>query len=99
MRGRRLTLRLADIIRQKDIGDDVTIYAERPWTTSSEAILVSPPPEFIDAIRQGERAFDYFLEAFIARDFLGDLMALGDGAAMSDYEQCERLIQYAESDA
>lgn len=98
--GSRLSLKLAEIISQGDFaGDDVTIYAERPWTTASEAILVSPPPEFTHAIRQGEKAFDYFLEAFIARDFLDDLVALGDGAAMSEDERCKRLIQYAENDA
>jgi len=92
-------LKLADILKQTDIGDDVTIYVERPWTTSSDAILVSPSPEFTHAIRQGEKAFDYFLEAFIARDFLEDLRALSDEAGMSEDERCKRLIQYAENDA
>jgi hypothetical protein len=94
-------MKLDDILRQRDFGEDeeATIYVERPWSVQAEAILVSPAPETTAPLERGGRQFTYFIEAFIARQFLDDLAASGDAAAMSEVQTHERLIRYAETDA
>ena len=94
-------MRLIEIIRSPDLGndDDMTIYVARPWASDAEAILVNPAPEQTDPIERNGRSFDYFLEAFIARDFLEDLAASGTMEGASEQQRCERLIRYAGTDA
>lgn len=94
-------MKLDDILRRGDLGDDeeATIYVERPWSVHAEAILVSPAPETTAPLERDGRQFAYFIEAFIARQFLDDLAASSDTAAMSEVQSHERLIRYAETDA
>jgi len=94
-------MRLADVLRQSDLGDDdeATIYVERPWSPDAEAIVLSLAPQATTPVEREGRQFDYFLEAFIARDFLDDLEASGEAKTMSEIERCERIIRYAEADA
>jgi len=80
------------------LNDEATIYASEPWNEDSIAITVPEPddgglPE--EAKRLGLR---YFLEVFLAREFLEDWVA-GLGAEPSSKEKCARVIQYAIKDA
>ena len=65
-----------------------TIYVRRPWSPSSETLLVSDEVN-TTVPRDG---FDYFLEVDIASDFLSDL------SESDPQRRCERLIQYAVND-
>jgi hypothetical protein len=94
-------VQLIELLRQAHLGDDdeATIYVARPWSPEAEAIVVSPAPDATNPIEQDGQTFDYFLEAFIAQEFLEDLAASNDAEAASDKQRCERLILYAEADA
>ena len=74
------------------IDPELTIYAAKPWTPQSDAMLAHEPasggvPE--EAKRAGR---DYFIEAFVAHDFLKDISAPAQ-------QRCDRLIHYAIYDA
>lgn len=79
--------------------DDTTIYAEKPWRCGSEAMLVSPSPETTEPIEQDGRSYVYFLETFIAREFMEGWEASQEGSEASADQRCERLIGYAVNDA
>jgi hypothetical protein len=74
-----------------------TIYAARPWTSHSQAI-VAPEPSSGLPPEAVTRSLVYFLEINVAREFVG-------GWAKSFADQptpeaiCDRLIQYAVNDA
>jgi hypothetical protein len=76
---------------------DGTIYAAEPWTRVSEAQVV-PSSDSIQPLSRGETTLSYFLEVFIARDFLADWMAGLDRKPPAT-EACDRLIGYAVNDA
>lgn len=92
-------MRLIDAIQQLESFDpEATIYGEKPWTEGSQVVVASEPeagglPD--EALRRG---FDYFLEVFVAQEFLEDWRA-GLSAEPTLQEQCRRLIQYAVYDA
>jgi hypothetical protein len=79
--------------------DDSTIYAVKPWGCGAEAIVINPAPDATDDIERSGIVYSYFLEAFIARDFLEDFAGLGEGNEASERVKCERLIRYAINDA
>lgn len=90
---------LIEAIRDlESLDGDNTIYAAEPWTRNSSAIVAPEPvigglpPEVI------KLGMKYFLEVFIARDFLEDWKSsLGIEPTLE--QQCERLIKYATTDA
>ena len=90
---------LHDVVRSLPrLDEDLTIYAQSPWSVSSPALVAEEPeagglPDV--ALRQ---SLDYFIEVFIAREFLQDWVRSRGGSA-TFREQCERLIQYALNDA
>ena len=92
-------MKLIEAIRDLDsIDDGSTIYATEPWTQDSQVVVV---PELdagglpAEAHRLGMK---YFLEVFLARDFLASWMAnLKREPTLQ--EKCARLIQYAVTDA
>ena len=93
-------MKLIDLLRQPGgWEEDATIYVARPWSCEAEAILVSPAPDTAEPVDQNGRLYDYFLETFIAREFLDDYGASPDGADATERARCERLIFYAENDA
>lgn len=93
-------MRLIELLRHPDLGEDdeATIYVVRPWTPEAAAIIVCPAPASTAPVEHEGQKFDYFLEAFIARDFLEDL-TVSDPEAKSELGRCERLIRYADTDA
>ena len=80
------------------LNEELTIYALSPWSPASPAITAIEPESggLPDAARQ--QALEYFIEVFVAREFLdGWLENLGREATTN--ERCQRLIQYAQNDA
>ncbi len=81
-----------------DFDEDHTIYAEEPWSPDSEA-MVRPEPE--DGSVPGDasaKGLTYFIEVFLAKEFLHD-WAAGQPREPSSREKAERLIKYAVDDA
>jgi hypothetical protein len=69
-----------------------TIYASKQWTTDCEAIVAPEsemPPTVIERLNM-----KYFLDVFIARDFLDDWTASLEKPPTLR-ERCSRLIHYA----
>lgn len=92
-------MRLIDIVeRLASVDQEATIYAAAPWTTASNA-LVAPEPSSGGIPREAAAAgLKYFIEVAIAREFLDGWVSNLDDAP-SPQEKCERLIQYAITDA
>lgn len=89
-------MKLRELLRgRRDWSDDETIYMVEPWGGDADALLSNATPDTTGPIIQDRQSYAYFLEGFIARDFLDDLDAPDDaGEAV-----CERLIRYAIDDA
>lgn len=83
-----------------DWNDDAgTIYAMLPWACNSQAIIVDTAPNTTEDIEFDGQTYAYFLETFIARDFIEDFKASNGSDNFSEVHGCERLIQYAINDA
>jgi hypothetical protein len=75
-----------------------TIYAARPWTTDSPAIVALEPDAGGVPAEAQKLGLAYFLEVFVAREFLeGWVKNLG--AEPTSQEKCARVIRYARDDA
>jgi hypothetical protein len=96
----RYALRLIELLQSASEwqDDDATIYVAQPWSGEADAVIIKPAPDTTEPVKRGEISYSYFLEAFIARDFIKEYAA-GDGASATESERCERLILYAENDA
>jgi hypothetical protein len=92
-------MKLIEAIRNLDaLDDESTIYAAEPWAENSEAI-VAREPESGRLPPEAERlGLKYFLEVFIARDFLEGWLSNLD-ARPTLQQKCARLIKYAATDA
>ena len=75
-----------------------TIYASQPWTADSEAVVESSPESNMPPTFVEQSKMKYFLEVFIARDFLDDWATNLEKAPTLE-QKCARLIQYAINDA
>jgi hypothetical protein len=91
--------KLLDIVRLlPSLDSDLTIYAVKPWTCESTAV-VAPEPDDGGVPSEAQRnGAVYFIEVFIATEFLEGWLE-SEGRKASAREQCERLIQYAVNDA
>jgi hypothetical protein len=91
--------RLIELVpKLESLDQEATIYAAEPWNRDSPAIVAvesssGRPPEA--ASRHGLR---YFIEVFVARDFLADWES-GLDKSPTDQERCDRLIEFAIHDA
>ena len=81
---------------RRDWADDETIYVIEPWSGNAEAVISTEAADTTDPLVQSGKRYAYFLEGFIARDFLDDLGASADEVSE---EACDRLIRYAVDDA
>ena len=89
------TITLLDMAQNLLVLDrELTIYAAKPWTPESAAILAEQDdkPGYSTAPKGG---MAYFIEVFIAQGFLEEWVKEGRPAR----EICERLIHYAIYDA
>ena len=91
--------KLIDLVpKLASLGQEATIYAAQPWTSESPAIVALEPPTDTlpeSALRHG---LSYFIEVFVARDFLTDWES-GLDKTPTDIERCDRLIRFAIDDA
>jgi hypothetical protein len=76
-----------------DANEDETIYAVEPWSCDSEAAVALEPDDGGLPVAVANRGMRYFLEVSIAKEFLESLDQTTSQA------KCERLIQYALTDA
>jgi hypothetical protein len=77
---------------------EMTIYAPKPWSCDSDAIVAREPDgDGLPREAMGRHAA-YFIEVFVAKEFL-DGWTTSVARPTSAREQCERLIQYAINDA
>ena len=82
----------------QDLDEDLTIYVKAPWSPVSEAIVEMEPEEGLVPSHSRQLGFEYFLEVFIAKEFL-EGWASGLARRPGSKELAERLIQYAVNDA
>ena len=92
-------MKLITVVRDLDTLDErSTIYASGPWSETSEAI-VAYEPEAGGMPAKAERLnLKYFLEVFIARDFIESWTANCETRPTLQ-QICTRLIEYAANDA
>lgn len=92
-------MKLIDVINQLDsFGDESTIYVEQPWNPDSIALVAVESEEGGIPDEAAKINAEYFLEVFLANEFLeGWLANLDQTPPIKD--QCLRLIKYAENDA
>lgn len=90
---------LIESVRDLDALDsESTIYAAEPWTENSK-VIVAPEPASGGLPPEAEKlGLKYFLEVFIARDFIEDWKANLD-AEPTLQQKCARLVKYAITDA
>ncbi|MES2996026.1 MAG: hypothetical protein V4733_04365 [Verrucomicrobiota bacterium] len=75
---------------------EATIYATEPWSEKSRAVVAFEPEE--GGVPVEAENLSYFLEVFVARDFLEDWEPTLEFPPTLQ-ERCARLIQYAINDA
>ena len=75
-----------------------TIYAQKPWTPDSVAIVAIEPVQGGLPTEAKQHSLDYFLEVAIASEFLQDWAAT-QSPRITPADACIRIIQYAENDA
>ena|SRR3972149_5199414 len=93
------TVTLLEAIRALDSFDEEsTIYALEPWTENSKVVVAPEPDSGGLPVSDQEFGMKYFLEVFIARQFLEGWVGNLD-AEPTLQEKCARLIQYAITDA
>ena len=81
--------------------DENTIFACEPWTEDSDAMVALPDPErkpYEIPLEAAEAGMNYFIEVFIAREFVeGFIASLDEKPTLAAI--CQRLIYYATYDA
>lgn len=82
----------------ESLNEESTIYASEPWTDSSTAVVARESESGRSPDAAQELGLTYFLEVFIARQFLEGWTAHLD-AEPTLQEKCARLIEYAINDA
>jgi len=90
------TEKLIDIVSKLSSyeDDEQTIYVVEPWACESTAIIAQEPEEGGVPPEAEAIGATYFIEIFIARDFLGDWIDYEE-REISLQEQCEVLVHYA----
>ena len=76
--------------------EEDTIYAAPPWGHNTPAIVTREDKWMRDETLN--KAFSYFLEISVAREFIADWVASKRVGPTAE-EQCQRLIDYAINDA
>jgi hypothetical protein len=94
-------IEIVDRLAELGDGDEETIYACEPWTEDSDAMVALPDFErkpYDIPLEATEAGMNYFIEVFIAREFLEDWIAsLNEKPTLA--ATCQRLIEYAINDA
>lgn len=92
-------MKLIEVIEKLDsFAEEDTIYVAEPWSGESQAVVDTEPPSGGLSENAQKLGLKYFLEVFLARELLEGWVA-NLQAEPSLREKCERLIQYAVTDA
>jgi hypothetical protein len=86
------------VVKLASLDSEATIYAAEPWASDSLAIVDKEPPTGGLPEAATCQGLKYFLEVFVARDFLDDWESSLDKTP-TDQARCERLIRYVVDDA
>jgi len=90
-------VKLIDTVRQLDgLPTEHTIYVRHPWSTVSESAVAEEGSGEEKRLRS--EGLSYFLEVFIAKNFLDDWKGTMKQVPTDD-QLCTRLIEYASNDA
>ena len=88
---------LIEVIRDLEKQEvEATIYVAEPWAGESQAVVAFEPEE--GGVPAEAENLSYFLEVFVARDFLEDWEPTLESPPTLQ-ERCARLVQYAINDA
>ena len=91
--------KLIDVLTTLELLEEsATIYVGEPWTGESPAIVEAEPSSGGLPDAATKAGLKYFLEVFVAREFLAGWES-GLDKAPSARERCDRLIGYALDDA
>lgn len=89
-------MNLAEALNQvEDLDDDLVIFAKKPWTLHSDAIVDLLDDEFKPPKKITDLEFSYFLEVAVAKEVLG---IFGDRDTTAE-DRRSLLLYYAENDA
>jgi hypothetical protein len=92
-------MKLIELVRDLDALDKRgTIYASQPWSEASEAIVAYEPEAGGMPAEAEHLQLKYFLEVFIARDFIEGWIANCRTPPTLE-QKCAGLIEYAANDA
>jgi len=91
--------KLVEVINQlPQLNRNDTIYASKPWSPHSDAIVATEPVQGGIPTEAKNLGLKYFLEVSISIDFVED-WKLSLNKTPSTREVCDRLIRYATNDA
>lgn len=74
-----------------------TIFAQRPWTPDSLAVVLQE--DAVDGVAPSRPEYGYLLEVDIAKEVLGVWSDWRAGAQPTDVEAAQAVIHYATHDA
>lgn len=90
---------LLQVIEELDpLDKEGIIYASKPWMENSKAMVLREPEAGGLPLEARKLGLTYFLEVFIAQDFIEEWVESLD-IAPTIQQKCLRLIQYATNDA
>ena len=90
---------LLKIVQELDSLDrESTIYATEPWMENSKSMVLREPESGGLPTEAEKLGLRYFLEVFIAQDFIKEWTA-SLNSVPTPQQKCLRLIQYATNDA
>ncbi len=92
-------MKLIDIVgRLDEFDEELTIYLKEPWACDSEVLLVREPDDGSVPQEAMSAGMSYFLEVFIARDFIVDWIS-NTSTLLTESEKCDRLMHFARFDS
>ncbi|MEV0795387.1 hypothetical protein [Kribbella sp. NPDC050459] len=74
-----------------------TIFARKPWTVDSQAIVRNE--EVVDSVAPSAPAFSYLLEVDLAKEVIRVWSEWRDGAVPTSEEAAQAVIFYGEHDS
>ena len=84
-------------IYSQEFDDLKTIYAKKPWSLESDAVIEDDPENCLVPPHLAEQGYDYFIEVFIALEFDEGVKQMTPSPTID--QRCQRLIEYATYDA
>jgi hypothetical protein len=83
--------------RVTELDDDLTVYATKPWTATSQVVTATEPED--GALPREAEGMAYLLEVFLIKDVLQAWSSHGSSAVPSPKQAAAAVIHYATYDA